>query len=135
MKKLSLLLIPFCILSGCKSGPAANNSGTLSGDAAFQKLADDYIDGYLAWRPANGVALGYHQYDGKVTDISKASIEKELARLKDFDARFAAADTASLSPKAFYDYSILRSAVKQELWSFEDMGTFTKNPMTYAGAV
>jgi len=135
MKKISLLIIPFCILVGCKPKPAANNSDTVSGDAAFQKIADDYLDGYLAWRPANGVALGYHQYDGKVTDISKASIEKELARLKDFAAKLDSADTASFSSKTFYDYRILRSAIKQELWTFEDLGTFTKNPMTYAGAV
>ncbi|WP_295721013.1 DUF885 domain-containing protein [Mucilaginibacter sp.] len=133
MKKLAYLIIPFCILISCKPKPAAESA--LSGDAAFQKLADDYLDGYLAWRPANGVALGYHQYDGKVTDISKASIDKELARLKDFDTRLSGADTASFSPKVFYDYRILRSAVKGEIWTFDDLATFTKNPMTYAGIV
>lgn len=134
MKKISLLFIPLCILVSCKPKPAAD-AGTLSGDAAFQKLADEYLDGYLAWRPANGVALGYHQYDGKVTDIGKASLDKELARLKDYDAKLTAADTASFSPKTFYDFRILRSAVKQEIWTFDDLGTYTKNPMTYAGAV
>lgn len=133
MKKLAFLIIPFCILISCK--PKSSGDSALSGDAAFQKLADDYLDGYLAWRPAYGVALGYHQYDGKVTDISKASLDKELARLKDFDAKLSSADTASLSPKAFYDYRILRSAIKGEIWTFEDLGAYTKNPMTYAGIV
>ena len=133
MKKLAYLIIPFCILISCKPKPAGESA--LSGDAAFQKLADNYLDGYLAWRPANGVALGYHQYDGKVTDISKASIDKELARLKDFDTQLSGADTASFSPKVFYDYRILRSAIKGEIWTFDDLGSFTKNPMTYAGIV
>jgi len=133
MKKLVCLLIPVAVLLSCgPNKPAQNN---VSGDAAFQKLSDDYIAGYLAWRPANGVALGYHQYDGKVTDMSKESLGKELGRLKDFDQKLAAADTASLSPKMFYDFRILRSAIKNEIFSFEDMGTYNKNPMTYAGAV
>jgi uncharacterized protein (DUF885 family) len=133
MKKLISLLIPVAVLFSCDQNKPAQSS--ISGDAAFQKLADDYLSGYLAWRPANGVALGYHQYDGKVTDLSKESLGKELGRLKDFDQKLASADTASLSPKMFYDFRILRSAIKNDIFSFEDMGTYNKNPMTYAGAV
>lgn len=133
MKKLSFALLALCIISGCK--PKSGTDGNASGDDAFHKLADDYIEGYLAARPATGVALGYHQYDGKVTDYSKASLDKELTRLKDFDAKLIATDTAALSPKAFYDFRILHSAIKQERFLFEEMGSFTKNPMVYAGAV
>jgi uncharacterized protein (DUF885 family) len=133
MKKLIFLLVPFSVLFGCIQNKPAQS--IISGDAAFQKLADDYLTGYLAWRPANGVALGYHQYDGKVTDLSKESLGKELSRLKDFDEKLAATDTASLSPKMFYDFRILRSAIKNEIFNFEDMGIYNKNPMTYAGAV
>ncbi|WP_428329902.1 DUF885 domain-containing protein [Mucilaginibacter sp.] len=133
MKKF-LLLVPIAVLFSCnqKTSPAVD---AVSGDAAFQKLSDDYINGFLTWRPGNGVALGYHQYDGKVTDLSKESLGKELGRLKDFDQKLSATDTASLSPKMFYDFRILRSAIKNEIFNFEDMGTYDKNPMTYAGAV
>jgi len=129
-----LLLIPLAALFSCeqKTQPAAP---VVSGDAAFQKLADNYLAGYLAWRPATGVALGYHQYDGKVTDLHKESLGKELGRLKDFDQQMSATDTTSLSPKQFYDFRILRSAIKNEIFNFEDMGTYDRNPMTYAEAV
>ncbi len=133
MKKIIALLIPVALLFGCDQNKPV--TATVSGDAAFQKLSDDYLTGYLAWRPENGVALGYHQYDGKVTDMGKESLGKELGRLKDFDQKLAAEDTASLSPKMFYDYRILRSAIKDEIFTFEDMGTYDRNPMTYAGAV
>ncbi len=133
MKQLFALLIPVALLFGCDQNKPA--TATVSGDDAFQKLSNDYLTGYLAWRPENGVALGYHQYDGKVTDMSKESLGKELGRLKDFDQKLAAADTASLSPKMFYDYRILRSAIKDDIFTFEDMGTYDRNPMTYAGAV
>src|SRR6187401_1201320 len=56
-------------------GPAAANA-----DLRFALLADDFISGYLAWRPANGTALGLHEYDGKLTDLSRDSIRSELVR-------------------------------------------------------
>ena len=133
MKKLIFLLLPIAVLVACNKNKPGQSAG--SGDDAFQKLSDDYLTGYLAWRPANGVALGYHQYDGKVTDLTKESLGKELGRLKDFDQKLGATDTASLSAKVFYDFRILRSAIKNEIFSFEDMRAYDKNPMTYAGAV
>ncbi|TFF33802.1 DUF885 domain-containing protein [Mucilaginibacter psychrotolerans] len=133
MKKTDLVFFAVCALISCKPKPSADSPS--SGDVAFQKLADGYINGYLAMRPSSGVYLGYHQYDGKVSDYSKASLDKELARLKDFEAKLTTTDTTALSPKAFLDYRILRSAIKQEIFSFEDIGAFTKNPMTYAGAI
>ncbi|MDR3695135.1 DUF885 domain-containing protein [Mucilaginibacter sp.] len=133
MKKISFLFIPIAVLFSCQQTKTTQTK--ISGDAAFQKLSDEFLLGYLNWRPGNGVALGYHQYDGRVTDLSKESLGKELERLKDYDQKLAATDTTSLSPKMFYDYRILRSAIKNEILNFEDMGAYNKNPMTYAGAV
>ena len=133
MKKIASLLIPIFVLFGCEQKPPTTDK--ISGDAAFQKLTDDYLAGYLAWRPQLGVALGYHQYDGKITDVSKESLGKELGRLKDFDQKLAAMDTVSLSPKMFYDLRILQSAIKNDIFSFEDLGAFNKNPMPYVQAL
>lgn len=82
-----------------------------------------------------GVALGLHAYDGKTTNYSKASLSGELARLKDFDQKLSAIDTVQLSSKMYYDYRILASAIKSEVFNFEDVAAYTNNPMTYAGAV
>ncbi|HTE00717.1 MAG TPA: DUF885 domain-containing protein [Mucilaginibacter sp.] len=133
MKKLAFLLIPVTVLFSCNQKPQAN--GSASGDAAFQKLTEDFLPKYLAWRPAFGVALGFHEYDGKVTDVSKASVDKELARLKDFVLTLGTIDTASLSPQMFLDYRMLRSNINEEIFTFEDIGQFTNNPMTYAGGI
>ncbi len=116
-----------------------NNSNqttqTANTDSSYQQLAKNYLLGYLAWRPLSAVALGFHEYDGKTTDYSKASLKGELSRLKNFDSLFAALDTAKLSSAVLYDYLILRSAVKNEIYTFEDVKTYTHNPMTYAGAI
>jgi len=102
-------------------------------DKTFQQLADEFLQGYLRWRPQAAVALGFHEYDGKIADLSKNSLSAEAARLKDYDQELAGIDTNSLSKKMFYDYRILRLAIKNELFNFEDFKVYSRNPMTYAG--
>ncbi len=132
MKKIILLLFAstFAFISCNKT-----DKNAASGDVAFEKLSEEFIDGYLAWRPQSGVSLGYHQYDGKIADYSKASIDAEIVRLKDFDTKFSEIDSASLSTKKYYDWKMLHSNIKRELLNFENFEVYIKNPMTYAGAI
>src|ERR1039457_3881717 len=133
MKTLPLLLI--VLLAGYTRPAPAPRSSTNEADAAFSGLADEYIAGYLAWRPQTGTSLGLHEYDGKVTDYSHASLGAELARLKSFEQRLGQLNASHLSPQAFYDYRILRSANQREMFGFEQMRIYSDNPMTYAGAL
>ena len=127
--KISLSLLVLTLISCNKK------ETTVSQDSAFEKASEDYLKGYLDWRPATGVSLGFHQYDGKSTDYSKTSLSAEVARLKEYDTKLATMDSASLSIKNYYDWKLLRSNIKNELFSFEDVKIYTKNPMTYARAV
>jgi uncharacterized protein (DUF885 family) len=128
MKKINMLLLAMLFtLAGC------NQNG--KGDAAFDTLSEEYLKGYLAWRPQSGTYLGLHDYDGKITDYSKTSIDAELARLKDFDKKFSEIDSASLSKKKYYDWQMLKLAVKNEIFGIEDLHYYTTNPMAYAGAI
>src|SRR5438128_1988197 len=103
MRTPSLLFLTL-LLAGCSQPkPSASGSGG-SADEAFNRLADGYIAGCLAWRPQTGTTLGLHEYDGKVTDFSRASLRAELTRLHSFDKRLDELDAASLSPQAAYDY-------------------------------
>ncbi len=108
---------------------------TSSSNSSFDSIANDYINGYLAWRPLQAVSLGFHEYDGKTTDYSKTSLDKELSRLYGFAGKLAQLDTTGLSEKDWYDYRILRSAINGEIFSFETQKVYSHNPMTYAGAV
>jgi uncharacterized protein (DUF885 family) len=91
--------------------------------------------GYLAWRPQTGTALGFHEYDGMVTDFSRKSLDAELKRLYAFDEKLGALNTNELGAAASYDYRILRNAIKREIFAFEDARIFEQNPMTYAGVL
>jgi uncharacterized protein (DUF885 family) len=128
----ALLLLASCARfhpdsAGATTGP--------SPDQEFAQVANDYIEGYLAWRPQAGTALGYHQYDGKMTDLGRASIAAELARLEACEQRLVGLDGKLLSPEARFDCQILRGAVERELFSFKGLKVYTQNPMTYAGVL
>ena len=130
--KLSVLIsLPF-IFIGCNTVDKNTNRAN-DVDKAFQQVADEFLQGYLNWRPQAAVALGFHEYDGKIADFSKVSLDAESKRLKDYDQKLAVIDTTSLSPKMFYDYRILRMAIKAELFNFDDLNVYSHNPMTYAG--
>jgi uncharacterized protein (DUF885 family) len=123
------------LITGCSGPSPAPHPATADADAAFTRLADEYLAGYLAWRPQTGTALGLHEYDGKVTDFSQPSLDAELARLKTFEQRLDQLTTNHLSRQAIYDYRILRSAIQREIFGFEQMQSYSLNPMTYAGAL
>jgi uncharacterized protein (DUF885 family) len=134
MKKLCLFLL--AALAGCStSEPVKPPAAPGSGEAAFNRIADDYLTGFLAWRPLAAMQLGFHEYDGKLTDYSRASLDGEWMRLKEFDHRLGGIKTAELSAQGLFDYRNLQAGIRRELFLFEAMGTFTNNPMTYAGAL
>jgi uncharacterized protein (DUF885 family) len=120
------------LLAGCAATPSDPKPEERTPDSGFAHLTTDYLAGYLAWRPQAGTALGLHQYDGKVTDFSQASLDAESVRLKFFDQRLGQVDTNRLSPQAFYDYRILRGTIQREIFTFDDMKSYWVNPMTYA---
>jgi uncharacterized protein (DUF885 family) len=133
--RILLLGLSCLLLAGCAgTGPDATTPSK-DADAVFARLADDYIGGYLAWRPQAGTGLGLHQYDGKVTDCSRASLDAELARLKSFEQQLDDLGPSRLGPQSACDYRILRGAIKREIFNFEQLHAYTENPMTYAGAI
>jgi len=130
VKTLRFLISTFAmlVLFGCVSPK-------VSPDAEFEKLSNEYLEGHLAWRPAAGMALGLHQYDGRITDFRRASLDAELRRLKEFQARLARIDAARLTRAPAFDYRLLQSAIGGEIFGFEGVQSFARNPMTYAGAI
>lgn len=66
-----------------------DRSPTPGGNTELGSLFEEFLRGYLAWRPQTAVSLGLHQYDGMSTDFSQPSIDAELRRLKDFEQRLA----------------------------------------------
>jgi uncharacterized protein (DUF885 family) len=103
-------------------------------DAEYEAVAEEYVKTYLAAHPLQGTALGFHEYDGKISDYSRLALDAELSRLRRFDDRLAKFDPAKLSARQSIDFRILQTAVKRELFEMQDMSAFERNPMVYARA-
>ncbi len=114
---------------------SSNSRDLKSVDGNFERLADEYIKGYLAWRPLTGTTLGFHEYDGKITDFSQASLNSELNRLKQFQTKLDSLDFTKLNTGNSYDFRILKNAINREIFAFEQAEIYKHNPMTYAGVV
>jgi uncharacterized protein (DUF885 family) len=103
-------------------------------DAEYEGVAEEYIKGYFAVRPLQGTAIGFHEYDGRMSDFSRLSLDAELSRLKRFDDRLKIFDLDKLSQRQSIDLRILQAAVRKEIFQRQDMAIFEKDPMTYARA-
>jgi uncharacterized protein (DUF885 family) len=135
MKSVRRLFVLIALSLGMAAPCLAEEGETKKADAEFDKLALDFVGGYLAARPLRGVALGFHQFDGKIGDYSRLAIDAEVERLKRFQDQLGKLDASKLSKRADIDRRILLTAIAAELFQFVDMGIFEKNPMTYAGAL
>ncbi len=103
-------------------------------DAEYEAVAEEYIKTYLAAHPLEGTALGFHEYDGKISDYSRLALDAELSRLRRFDDRLSKFDQSKLGPRQSIDLRILQTAVKKDLFEMQDMSVFERNPMIYARA-
>lgn len=128
LSRLIPLLFIFCVAFASRL-PAQD------ADAEYIGVAEEFIKGYLTFHPLEAVALGFHEYDGKISDYSRLSIDAELSRLKRFDDRLKKFDLARLSPRNSIDLRILQAAVSGQLGQIQDLGIYDRNPMTYAQAI
>ncbi|MFD2571240.1 DUF885 domain-containing protein [Spirosoma soli] len=124
MKKQTLLLIALSVgLTNCqKPGSKPNN---------FPKLADEYVDVYLANNPGTAVYLGIHDYDGKLIIPTADTIARRLSQLRQYDSTFAKLDTTKLSLDDKIDYKLLTASIKSDIHSIVDRKVY-ENPMTYS---
>jgi uncharacterized protein (DUF885 family) len=132
----ALLSLCVCVLAASALAfqsakpPAAAPSGT---DPAFAKFVDDYFDATFADNPLQGTAAGFHQYDAKMPDRSRAAYEKRIAALKAQLARLQAFDRAKLPFDDAIDAQALEGQIRSELLDLETLKNWQRNPMQYAG--
>ncbi len=63
----------------------------------FRHLADEYFTQVtFKFGPTYGTLAGLHQYDRQLEDFSRAGVEREVAALKEYEAKFDAVDGSKL---------------------------------------
>ncbi len=104
-------------------------------DTEFGKVAEEYIKGWLAAHPLNATALGFHEYDGRISEFTRLALDAELSRLRRFEDRLKKFDLTKMKPAAAVDLRILLAAIRKDLFAMQAMQDFENNPMTYAQAL
>ncbi len=115
------------------TAPAPAVSAAPASNAAFSKFVDDYFDARFAYLPSQGTDAGFHQYDSKLEDRSRARIEARITELKAFLARLQAMDRSRLSFDDQIDADALEGQIRGYLLDQETLRTWEHNPMGYAG--
>ena len=104
--------------------------------ARFRALADQYFsDVMFRFGPTNATVAGFHQYDAKLEDYSRAGVDAEIAALKEFEWKFDDFSETGLDESTKADLAIMRSQVRSNLLELETVRAWQKNPDTYSSGI
>jgi uncharacterized protein (DUF885 family) len=98
---------------------------------AFSKK---FLRGIFATYPARAANMGLHGYDGLVTDYSPSAIAKRVSDLKAYHDELAAIPPDAPPALTWLDYQLLRLAIERELFEWETLRNWARNPMGYIEA-
>src|SRR5882762_5012616 len=101
-------------------------------DDEFQKIANDYAEGYLASHPEYATELGDHRFDAELTDYSPDTLVRLLARARQFrEALKKFDDFSQLTGANQVDVRILRDNIDNEIFELEELREADWNPLVY----
>lgn len=138
MKVLSRMaaLAASCALTVWTPQAVAAPAAARPADAAVLALADDYFDRFLfPTYPTNATLSGVHLYDDKLEDLSKASIDRQVAALHGYLQRFRALPEAGLSDRVRGDRELMIASIQGSLLSLEVVKNWRKDPGLYPATI
>jgi uncharacterized protein (DUF885 family) len=97
----------------------------------FDRLVDRFFDLYYRFNPTAGTDAGFHQYDDKLEDFSRKTVEAEVAELGKLQTEFDRFPKAELPEEAGGDFAFLDSTIKAQLLELQNIQTWKKDPDFY----
>ncbi len=122
---LHIAAIAAILLGQAQVDPAA--------DRSFASFVDAYFAARFADRPSEATAQGFHQYDGKIEDLSERAIK---ARIVELNLQIETVDTLKRSTLSFdnmIDLAMIEGQIRSELLDLVTLKTWQTNPMGYVG--
>jgi uncharacterized protein (DUF885 family) len=107
-----------------------------SAQQSFQKVSDEYFDQlYFPYQPTAGTLIGYHQYDTRLEDYSRKSIDAQIAALHTFEKRVEEIPASGLDETTRGDREMVLSNIRSTLLTLETIRPWEKNPDIYSGGM
>jgi uncharacterized protein (DUF885 family) len=126
---MRILCLFFSLLLASTAMAQTNSS------ADWNKLVDEFFDGYFQMHPSEATADGFHEYDTKLEDFSRAAVDKEIAWDNQWLGRLEKFDTKTLSPEEKQDYLMVVNDVKSSLLELQNIRGWEKNPDRYSSRI
>ncbi|MGD0546741.1 MAG: DUF885 domain-containing protein [Terracidiphilus sp.] len=131
MKKFFAMIAIGVLMTSALTAHAANENWKQQ----FEKFSNEYLDQvYFPYQPTQGTLVGYHQYDTKLEDFSRKSIDAEIEASKNFEKRIEAIhpDVAAASFVPRSDREIVLAAIRSRLLTLETIRPWEKNADNYS---
>lgn len=127
-RRLPVLVLAGLLAAGLAACPPARAGDA---DARFQRLADEFLDGWLARHPQTATRLGLHGHDRELRVVTQATLTRDAAWLHDVQARLGTIPRAELSFNHQLDDEVLSARLERELLDLEVVRTWETNPNAY----
>ncbi len=94
-----------------------------------QDLYDRYFDEYyFRFNPTAGTSAGFHQYDTKLEDYSRASVDRQVGVLERFESEVQKQPSAP-------DRELVLNNIRANLLALQNIRQWEKNPDTYSSGI
>lgn len=98
---------------------------------ALANLSNEFLHTTCEYSPHTAVWMGFHEYDGRVPDLSRLALETRAADLRRFLEAIDRIDPADLGDRAWLDHQVLRHQAAFELFALEDWRKWASDPFFY----
>lgn len=126
LPRMSRVLLA-CALLACSPPPKTKTITADDAPERFDDLAVQITAHLHALDPSEAVSLGFHEYDGKLPDISPAAVETALAQLEKDRKALIGAEASTTRQRVERD--VLLAAVHGQLVARVDLDRLHTNPM------
>ena len=103
--------------------PEAESKNPL--ESLSQKLIEEHWEFY----PTAGSRIGRHEYDGRLPDLSPASLRRQVSELNAGLEQLKAIDVGAAQSKERLSHQMLEHFLRRELFTFNEMKPLENNPM------
>lgn len=132
--RAAVLALTVLFVTGCpKPPPPAPKSVKPAGDAAWNALAEQFIENYFEVQPFFAVSAGRHEFDGKMPDLSTNGIQKQVEWLKRARVQAAGIDPAILTAAQRVEREHLLGVIDTDLFWMDVAKAPYNNPDWYIG--
>ena len=130
-------LIVAALLTGCSREPAEKPAeatapaGALQVAAEWPAFVESFIEARFKADPYFAVQAGRHEFDGKMPDLSRAAIDREVSDLRRFAGELGKRDPASLTAAQRFEHEYLQWVVDAQLFWLTEAEAPFRNPAWY----